>query len=41
MEAVSDNKIIEELREQIKALTQLVAQMHIDLYSHINGEKEK
>jgi hypothetical protein len=41
MEPVSDNEVIEGLKEQIKALTQLVAQMHIDLYSHINGEKEE
>jgi hypothetical protein len=37
----SESKTLLELEEQIKALTQMVAQIHIDLYSHINGEDEE
>ena len=35
------SKTLAELEEQIKALTQMVAQIHIDLYSHINGEDKE
>lgn len=32
---------IEETKQSIQSLTELVANMHIDLYSHINGSAEQ
>lgn len=44
----SMNKIIESLeakvdetKQSIQSLTELVANMHIDLYSHINGSADQ
>jgi len=37
---MDDSKELDELREQLRALTQMVAQIHIDLYSHIDEEDD-